>query len=136
MKTLIASIVCLAIGFFVGYWYYERHITNEAVQQMMSGVESSDRLEATMSIRAISLAESGDTQQAAQTFSFPIASFYSEYESLTNNDKQTRDVLALIEQFSRSNQVVAARIRASTDAVFQLPPGWPDPAPGPTPAAP
>jgi len=130
MKALIASIVFLvvglAIGFFVGYRYYERHIASEAVKQMLEGMESSQRLEATMSIRAISLAESGDTQDVAQIFSFPIASFYSEYAPMTHNDKRTRDLLARIEQFSRSNQVVAARIKAETDAFFQLPSGWPN----------
>ena len=130
MKALIASIVCLVvgltIGFFVGYRYYERHITNEAVQQMLAGMESSQRLEAIMSIQAISLVESGDTQQVAQIFSPPIASFYSDYAPMTHNDKRTRDLLTKIEQFSRSNQVVAAQIRESTNAFFQLPSGWPN----------
>jgi len=140
MRALIASIVCLviglAIGFFVGYRYYERHITNEAVQQMLEGMESSQRLEATMSIRAISLAESGDTQQVAQIFSFPIANFYSEYAPQTHNDERTKKLLAKIEQFSQSNQVVAARIRESTNVFFQLPAGWPSTALEPTPTAP
>jgi uncharacterized protein YneF (UPF0154 family) len=140
MKALIASIVCLvvglAIGFFVGYRYYERHITNEAVQQMLAGMESSQRLEAIMSIQAISLAESRDTQQVAQIFSPLIASFYSEYAPMTHNDKRTRDLLIKIEQFSRSNQVVAAQIRESTNAFFQLPSVWPNTAPEPTPTTP
>jgi uncharacterized protein YneF (UPF0154 family) len=140
MKALIASIVCLvvglAVGVFVGHRSYERHITNEAVQQMLSGMESSQRLEAMMSIRAISLAESGDTQHVAQIFSPLIASFYSEYAPMTHNDKRTRDLLARIEQLSRSNQVVAAQIEAETDAFFQLPSGWPNTALEPTPTAP
>ena len=43
MKAFLASGFCLLIGlaggFFIGYHYYEGHITNEAVQEMELSME-------------------------------------------------------------------------------------------------
>ena len=68
MKTLIASCVSIflagmVIGSYIGYRYYERHITNEAIEQMVQGIESSDKLEAIRSIRTIELIEAGNTSK-------------------------------------------------------------------------
>ena len=131
MKTFVTSVIFLPVGLTVGFYIgnrdHQKHVTNEAVQLMVQGIESSDRLEAARGIRAIELIDAGNTQQMIQMFSLPIADFYSEYANLTHNDKRTKDLLAKIEQFSRTNQVVAARIRASTNAFFKLPPVWPNP---------
>ena len=139
MKALSASFFSLLLGVAIGWYFEHRHAEREmtdVVKQMQQPYEASDRLEAAMSIQAISLIESGDTQQVAQIFSFPIANFYSLYAPLTHNDKRTRDLLAKIDQFCKSNQVVAARIRESTNALFQLPSGWPNTALEPMPTAP
>ncbi len=119
MKALIASgvslLVGLAIGGYIGYRYHDRHITNEAVEQMLEGMESSERLEAARGIRAIELIQSGDSQQAVQMFSIPIADFYSWHVNLTHNEQRTKDLLARIEQLARTNQAVAAQIKTAMD---------------------
>jgi hypothetical protein len=48
-------------------------------------------------------------------FSIPIADFYSSHVSLTHNDERTKELLARIEQFARTNQVVAAQIKIQMD---------------------
>jgi uncharacterized protein YneF (UPF0154 family) len=130
MKTFLVPAVCLlvglAIGFFAGDRYNERHVTNEAVELMMSGREASERLDAVRGIRAIECIDAGNTQRAIEVWLRPIADFYSQYANLTHNDNLTKELLTKIEQFSKTNQVVAERIRASTNEIFKLPPGWPN----------
>jgi hypothetical protein len=111
ITSTIALLVGMAIGSCIGYRYYEMHIISETTKQTMEMVESFDRLEAARGIRAIELIEAGNTNQAIEMFSIPIASFYSEYLNLTHNDKQTKDLLARVEQFAQTNQVVAAQIK-------------------------
>ena len=114
MKTLIASVVSLLLGLAAGWYFEHRHAEHQMtdiVEQMLQPIEASDRLEAARGIRAIELIEAGNTNQAVEMFSFPIASFYSEYLNLTHNDKRTKDLLARIEQFAQTNQVVAAQIK-------------------------
>jgi len=114
MKALIVSIVCLtvglAIGFVAGYHYYERNITSQATRQMMQLMDSGNRLQAARGVRAIELIQSGDTQQAIQMFSIPVAGFYSEYAHLSNNDEETRKLLVWIEQAASTNTAVASAI--------------------------
>jgi hypothetical protein len=114
MRTAIASIVCLvvglAIGSYVGYRYYERHITNEAVQQMMQGMESSDRLRAAMAVQSITLIESGESSNAVQLLSRRIGDFYRSYAGLKNNEERTKQLLASIETVASTNVVVADEI--------------------------
>ncbi len=114
MKTFLASGFCLLIGlaggFFVGYRYYEKHITNEAVQEMAKGLESSDRLQAARGVRAIEDIQSGDTQRAIQMVSIPVADFYSGYTRLTNSDEKTKKLLFWIEQVASTNAAVAKAI--------------------------
>lgn len=114
MKTLIASfaslLVGLAIGSYLGYRCYDRHVTNEAVQQMLRQMESSDRLGAARGMRAIELIQSGHTQEVAQMFFAPIADFYSQYAKLAHNDERTKQLLATIEWFAKTNPAVAAQM--------------------------
>ena len=119
MKTIFLSVVSLvvglAIGDYIGYRYHDRHISNEAVQQMLDGMESADRLEAARSIRAIELIQTGNSQQAVEMFSFPIADFYASHVNLEHNDGRTQELLARIGEFARTNQVVAAEIKREMD---------------------
>jgi hypothetical protein len=140
MKALISSVVCLvaglAVGFFIGYRYYERYITNEAIKQMLDGMESSQTLAAARGLQAIQLIDAGNTQQVIQMSLYPVADFYSAYASSTHNDERTKEWVAKIHQFARTNQAVASQIRASTNAFFQLPLMWPNTALEPTATAP
>lgn len=114
MKTFSASaislLVGLAIGCYIGYRYNERHITNEAIKQMVEGIESSDAFMASFSARSIGLIDSGQSQQAVQMLSFPIAHYYFIYATSAFTNEQRLKLRAIIEQLAHTNQVVAAQI--------------------------
>jgi uncharacterized protein YneF (UPF0154 family) len=113
MKTFLASSICLlvglAIGCFVGYRYYERHITNEAVKQMLDGMESADGYHAAEAVRVIELIDSGDHSNAVRILSTPIANYYQWYAVHADTDRE-RKLRAFIEQLASTNQVVADAI--------------------------
>jgi hypothetical protein len=114
MKTLIASVVCLLVGlwagFYIGYRYWDRHSTSQAMQAMVESLESHEALMASMSARTISLIDSGQDQQAIQMLSFPIASYYYVYASSTFTNEQRLKLRALIDGLASTNQIVAAQI--------------------------
>ena len=120
MKTLIASFVSLLIGLAVG-WYFEHRQANDEMTDAVKHVQIHNRQEAAIDLRAIELIQSGDTQQVVQLLSIPIASFYAWNMNLMHNDtatvpwndEVTRGLLAQIEQFARTNQVVAAQIQTN-----------------------
>ena len=99
----------MAIG-----WYAERrhaeHEKAQIVQEIVEGGESSDRERAVRAVRAIESIQSGDTQQAMQFLSTPIAHYYTLYTEPGNSQERRSETRALIEQLARTNQVVAARI--------------------------
>lgn len=117
MKTILASSSCLLLGlvggFFVGYHYYERHITSKASQQMVQLMDSDSRLEAARGVRAIELIQSGDTQQAIQMFCIPVADFYAGYARLPHNDDKTKKLLSWVEQIASTNAIVAGAIHGN-----------------------
>jgi uncharacterized protein YneF (UPF0154 family) len=109
MKILIASVsllVGLIIGCYIGYKCYERHITNEAVEQMLKTIESQDGEEAARDVRAIELIESGEAQNAVQMLSKPIPQYYYLYavHAATDQERKMRD---MIEQLVSTNKIVA-----------------------------
>ena len=114
MKTCVASVIFLlvglAVGFFIGYRDYQKHIASEAVQQLVESAESSDALMAAMSARTISLIDSGQDQQAVQMLSFPIAHYYYIYASSTFTNEQRLKLRALIDGLASTNRIVAAQI--------------------------
>jgi len=116
MKTIVASVVSLlvrlAIGCLVGYRYYERHITNEGIQMMVDGGESSDALIAATSARAIGFIDSGETQKAIETLTHPIAHYYFIYGRSRSTNEQHLKLRAMIDELARTNQTVAAQIAA------------------------
>jgi hypothetical protein len=122
MKALIASIVSLMLGFVIGWCVEHRQAERkmtDVVEQMQQPIEASDRLQAARGIRAIELIEAGNTNQAIEMFSFPIADFYLHYAHAGADDERTLKLRAQIEQFAKTNQVVAARIKeASTNFTF------------------
>jgi len=114
MKTCLASLICLllglAVGFYIGYRDWHKHIADEAIQQLVESTESSDALMASMSARTISLIDSGQDKEAVQMLSFPIASYYYIYASSEFTNAQRLKLRALIDNLAKSNQVVAAQI--------------------------
>ena len=112
MKTLIVSALSLLLGLVAGWYVEYRHgerEKTEIVQQMMEGTESSDGEHAARAARAIQLIDSGETQQAVQLLSGPVACYYSIYEAASTNDRRSK-VRSLIEELARTNQVVASRL--------------------------
>jgi hypothetical protein len=114
MKTCFASVIFLlvglATGFYIGYRDYHKHIADEAVQQLVESMESSDALMAVMSARTISLIDSGQDQQAAQLLSYPIAHYYYLYASSTFTNEQRLKLRVLIDGLASTNQIIAAQI--------------------------
>jgi hypothetical protein len=118
MKLLIASFLSLAFGVIVGWHFEHRHVQREMTAfgaQMVESGEAFDRLEAARGIRAIELIEAGDTNQAVEMFTIPIAFFYSVHRDLTHNDERTKVLLAKIEQFVQTNHAVAKQIKPETN---------------------
>ena len=116
MKSFITSVVFLivglAVGFFIGYRDYQKHVANEAVQQVIQNMESSDRLAAARGVHAIELIQAGETSNAIQSLSKPIGAFYRSYANLTHNDTRTRDLLVWIGQVASTNTIIADEIHA------------------------
>jgi hypothetical protein len=117
MKTSIASVLSLALGLFIGWHFGHHHAsreTSEAVQQMVDTTEASDAAEAARDARAISSIESGDTKEAVRSLSTPVAHYYAVYGNLSVNSENRSKVRGLIEQVSKTNQVLASAISDTT----------------------
>jgi hypothetical protein len=115
MKTFVAPIIFLligiAIGCYSGYRYCDRHTTNEAIQQMVEGDESSNAMTAMLAAAAVRYIDSGETSNAVLVLSHPIASYYCVYGTRAGTNAQRLKVRAYIEQTAQTNQVVAAQIK-------------------------
>ncbi|MGD0059632.1 MAG: hypothetical protein ABSD58_09470 [Verrucomicrobiia bacterium] len=115
MKALIASsvslLVGLAIGSYTGYRYYETHITNEAVKQMLEQMESADSEHAAEAVRAIEFIESDESSNAVRLLSRPIANYYQWYAIHAGTDRE-RELGAIIGRLSSTNHIVADAIRS------------------------
>jgi len=113
MKAFLASAVFLVLGLGLGS-FLEHHRAErertEIVQQMAEGSESADRLLAVMAARAVQMVESGQSQQAVQMLASPIARYYTLYTGVGTKEERRAETRALIEQLSKTNRVVAARI--------------------------
>jgi hypothetical protein len=114
MKTFIVSLTCLltglGIGWYIGYRHYQKQITSEAIEQMTQSVESSEALAALVSIKAIGLIETDDTQKAIQLLSIPIGNYYFFYRNAGTKNEHRAENLAQIEQLVRTNETVAEEI--------------------------
>jgi hypothetical protein len=113
MKTLIASVLSVAVGLFIGWHFGHRHAgrqTTEAVQQLVETTEASDAAEAARDARAIGSIESGDTKEAVRLLSTPVAHYYAIYgDSSVTNERRSK-LRGLIEQVAKTNQVVASSL--------------------------
>jgi hypothetical protein len=79
MKTLTASFVALLLGLSAGWYFEHRHAEREmsdAVEQMQQPIESGDREHAARAVRAIQMITSGESSNAVQLLSRPIADYY------------------------------------------------------------
>ena len=113
MKTVIPSLVSLVLGLGLG-WYIEHHRSQREKTENRAadagrrrGVRSRAALRA---VRAIQSIESGDTQKAVQLLATPIAHYYTLYRGPGSKEENRPETRAVIEQLSKTNQIVAARI--------------------------
>jgi hypothetical protein len=120
MKILIVSLVSVLLGLAVG-WYFEHRQAEHEMTDAVKHIQIHNRQEAAIDLRAIDLIQSGDTQRVVQLLSIPIASFYAWNMNLIHNDEMTvpwndevtRGLLIQIEQFARTNELVAAQIQTN-----------------------
>ena len=114
MKTCVASVIFLlvglAVGFYIGYRDYQKHMASQAVQQLAESTESTAALMAAMSARTISLIDSGQDQKVVEMLTFPIAHYYYVYASSTFTNEQRLKLRALIDGLASTNRIVAAQI--------------------------
>ena len=115
MKTLITFFVALLLGLGLGWVFTLRHADHEVaefVATMQGPIDSGDREHALRAVRAIQMIQSGESSNAVQLLSRPIADYYHFHASLTHNDERTKAVLALIEQLASTNTLIADEIHA------------------------
>jgi hypothetical protein len=110
--TTVSLLIGLVTGCYVGYRYCEKRATNEAIQQMVEGAESSDALMAVTSARAIGFIDSGETQKAVEMLSRPIAHYYSIYATSPFTNERRLRLRAMTEELAKTNQTLAAQIEA------------------------
>ena len=121
MKIFIASAASVLLGLATGWYIEHRHAErekSEVVEQMMQGTESSDREHAARAARAVQLIQAGETNQAVEVLSAPIAHYYAVAGP---NDDRSAKVRALIEQIARTNQIVATRIAETSNKQTKTP---------------
>ena len=113
MKALIASGVLLVVGVLIGWRFGHHkagHETTAAVQQLVEATEASDAVEAARDARAINSIESGDTKEAVLLLSTPVAHYYAIYGDYIAKNERRSNLLALITQMAKTNQVLMSSI--------------------------
>ena len=126
MKHIITSIVCLAVGIGVGWYFgYTRpslqaiHLTQElqketgmsiqdmkkAVPNSLAAIQREDESVATVALRGIEILDRGDTAAAKKHLAYWIGSYYRVYHA--NGDT---NLIARIEQAATTNPEIAAEL--------------------------
>ena len=124
MKIIIASLVSLLIGSSIGYYFgYTRPTakTDRYVWEQMHEMSDDDGAAAIVAMDVIPAIESGDAQKAVQYLSFTIASYYTTHAIQPHPDELRLKLRTEIEQLASTNQIVAARIKASTNSLIKTP---------------
>jgi len=124
MKIIIASLVCLLVGLGIGYYFgYTRPTakTDRYVWEQMHQMEGGDAAAVVIAMDAIPAIEAGDAQKAVQYLSFTIASYYTTHAIQPHPDELRLKLRTEIEQLASTNQIIAARIKASTNSLIKTP---------------
>ena len=124
MKIIIASLVCLLVGLGIGYYFgYTRPTANtdRYVSEQMHQMEGDDAAAVVIAMDAIPAIEAGDAQKAVQYLSFTIASYYTTHAIQPHPDELRLKLRTEIEQLASTNQIIAARIKASTNSLIKTP---------------
>ena len=105
----VSLLVGLAIGGYVGYRLYDGRVTNDAVNLMLEGHESSEAEHASRATHAIELIESGETQKAVRLLSKPIAYYYCLYADHADTQER-RQICAMIDRLVSTNKTVGEEV--------------------------
>ena len=84
-------------------------------------MEGDDGAAAIIAMDAIPCIEAGDTQKAVQYLSFTIGHYYSHYAIQSRPDELRLKLRTQIEQLASTNQIIAARRKASTNSLLKTP---------------
>ena len=124
MRIIIASLVCLLVGSGIGYYLGYTRPTAKAdryVLEQMHQMEDDDAAAVVIAMEAIPAIEAGDAQKAVQYLSFTIASYYTTHAIHPHPDELRLKLRTEIEQLASTNQIIAARIKASTNSLIKTP---------------
>jgi hypothetical protein len=113
MKIIITLLIGVLIGGGIGWHFGYKKSDAELASAVREQLESDERGQAVAAMFAaqtVKYIDSGDTQKALQTLSFPIASYYSVYAIRSGTNAERLKVRSYIDQFAASNQIVAAQI--------------------------
>jgi hypothetical protein len=126
MKLIITSIICLAVGIGVGWYFgYTRpslraiHLTDElqkgtgmsteemakAVPESLAAIKREDESLATVALHTIEVLDRNDTTAAKKYLAYWIGSYYRVYHA--NGDT---NLIARIEQASTTNSEIATEL--------------------------
>jgi hypothetical protein len=113
MRIIIIILACVAVGIGIG-WRLGHTSTNghdaNSVREELAADESGHAVAAMFAAEAVKYIDAGDIQQAVETLSFPIASYYSVYAVHAGTNAERLKVRGYIEHFASTNPIVAARI--------------------------
>jgi hypothetical protein len=113
MKIIFLILASVAVGIGFGWRFgYTSANVQEAnwVREALAGDESGHAVAAMFATEAVKCIDAGDIQQAVQSLSFPIASYYSVYAVHAGTNAERLKVRGYIEQFASTNPIVAAQI--------------------------
>jgi hypothetical protein len=120
MKTIgfcmLALIVGTALGWFVSQ-RYARHKLDKVVEEMVAGSESEEAASAARALGVIGHIESGDTSNALQSLSRPIAHYYVLYSESGEVRNRRSNLFAAIENLTNNNPAVSEAVREKMERV-------------------
>lgn len=114
MKIMVASLVCLFVGFGIGWHLADNLDAHREVRHELEQQEMSSGAAATLAVEAIKCIDSGDNQKAVQFLSLPIAHYCVIYEYPPTTNESLIKLRARIDQLALTNHIVAAQIKKET----------------------
>jgi hypothetical protein len=111
VKIIVASLVCLFIGFGVGWHFAYTTAERREVREELDDQEMSSGAAATFAVEAVKCIDSGDTQKAVQFLSLPIADYCTIYKYPPTTNESLIKLRARIDQLALTNHIVAAQIK-------------------------
>jgi hypothetical protein len=113
VRTIISSVICLALGVTIG-WYIERNhreqVLTEGLAQGLQAIERCEAVEAARNVHAVTLIQSGQNDKAVQFLATQIAHYYNIYSGTALEDTNGPRLRILIEELVKTNEIVAAEM--------------------------